>query len=221
MVKELTHYDYVENLLSEIDKEENLLDKKSLKHELDKINDLILALYKIKDFKEGITKFDTGILFIITDQMKLYVKKISKFSYDRDTISDCFGLTQILVSALFNELYRTDRNFTSKWEILDEINDFFINFLNKELGDAHNSDLSKTSTIVLIMMRQIYKINILKLYTDSRLTEHKHDINETIRDNGITYVSESELEFYAKVEDAMSINFKESDSIKKIIDDIF
>lgn len=215
--------EYINARLKEVEKSEIDETKRLYELEVGHVKKLVNTLHKVKTFEEHPLNFDTDILFDITSVMKSYIKKIAKLRDDNETISGLWALLEVLTSSLFNELYRTDRSFTSKWAILDEINDFFINFLDKdiaEIKDRDNYDISQVGPTVLLMLRQTYKLNILKLYADTRLNEHLHDINEILIDDGILYVAETETEFYAKVEESVVAIFMENAKIKKIIDDI-
>lgn len=215
--------EYMDARLKEVEVEETEEGKRYLQLETELIKKLINRLYKVETFEEHPLNFDTNILFEITTAMKVYVKKIIKLHDDNETISSNWALLEVLTSSLFNELYRSDRSFISKWAILDEINDFFVNFLNKDLEELKGLpeyDIAEVGPTVLFMFRQTYKMNILKLYTDTRLHEHIHDINEVLVDDGMLYAKESEIEFYAKVEESVISIFMESKNIKKIVDNI-
>lgn len=223
MKKDSRQEDYMNARIQESAKEEKDEYARLFQNEKDHVRKLINRLHRVSSFEERITNYDTGILIEITVSMKSYVKKIAKLRDDNETISNNWALLETLTSALFNELYRSDRDYISKWAILDEINDFFINFLSKDLNEYKGQpdyDINAVGTTILLMLRQTYIMNILKLYVDIRLREHLHDVEEVLIDDGIQYVAESENEFYAKVDQSFYTLLSDSKTIKKLIDNI-
>ena len=214
---------YINSRVKEFEQKEILDNQKLLEKEAEVVEKFIKRLKRTMTFEERIVNFDTSLLQEISYAMKWYVKRIDRLKDDTETIIALWNCLEKLASALFDELYRPDRDYISKWAILDEINDFFINMLDRTVKPVENVDevdINSVGESVILMLRQIYRMHILKLYVDVRTREHIHDINELLMNDGIRYVAESEIEFYNKVEDSIMSLIIDNGTFKKLIDDI-